>query len=360
MSNNFFAVIMAGGGGTRLWPVSRKGQPKQMLRLTDDRSLFGISVDRIRKIFPLERIFVVTIADQIEALKKEAPGLNNENFIVEPFPRGTASVVGLAAVRLKQIHSDAVMAVLTADHIIENESLFHDVLYEGYRLAGQGYLVTMGIVPDFPSTGYGYIKSGEKISGSNSREVIQFVEKPDKSTAEDYLKKGNYYWNSGMFVWKIDQILDEFERQMPELFRELTNITKYLEKCEYEEKIKDIWSGIHPQTIDYGIMENAENVAVVPAEDLGWSDIGSWDSMYGFLDQDESGNVSNDIYVINLDSQNNLIFSENKKKLIAVIGLDDLVIVEGEKAMLVCSRGDTEKVKEVIQRIRERKLDEYL
>jgi len=131
MSNNFFAVIMAGGGGTRLWPVSRKGQPKQMLRLTDDRSLFGISVDRIRKIFPLERIFVVTIADQIEALKKEAPGLNNENFIVEPFPRGTASVVGLAAVRLKQIHSDAVMAVLTADHIIENESLFHDVLYEG-------------------------------------------------------------------------------------------------------------------------------------------------------------------------------------------------------------------------------------
>lgn len=360
MKKNFYAVIMAGGGGTRLWPVSRKGRPKQLLKISDDKSLYKISIERIQELFSIENIFVVTIADQIKLLKEEVPGLPDENYIVEPFPKGTASVVGLAAVTLKKKDPSSVMAVLTADHIIKNKKLFHQCLMNAYDLAENGYLVTMGIVPDYPATGYGYIQSGKNIENSPAQLVEKFVEKPDRPTAEAYLKEGNYYWNSGMFVWQSDRILVEFKKHMPELHGKLMEILEKIGRQDSHKHLVGIWGTIEPQTIDYGIMEHAKKVTVLPAEDLGWSDVGSWDSLYKLMDSDKHGNVFSLNNVINLDSQDILVYSENAEKVVVVIGLNDLVIVDSEKALLVCSRGETQKVKTIIETLKKKNLTEYL
>lgn len=360
MKAHFFAVIMAGGGGTRLWPISRSGQPKQLLKLVSGKSLFQISINRIEDLFPLQNTKIVTIREQMGDLFKEVPKLSADNFLIEPFPKGTAAVVGLAAVILKKIDAQAVMAVLTADHVIGNEDLFIRLLEQAYDLAQAGHLVTLGITPEYAATGYGYIKTGKKIKGSAARRVTKFVEKPNQETAETYLKMGEYFWNSGMFVWRSDRILQEFERQMPELFRLLLEIGDHYEKDDFQQVLKRKWKEIEPQTIDYGIMEKANDVVVLPAENLGWSDVGSWDSLYRLLEGDENGNVANFESVVDLDAKNNLVFSENADKIIALIGLDDVVIVHAKNALLVCRRGETQKVKQIIEEIKQRGLTEYL
>jgi mannose-1-phosphate guanylyltransferase len=214
MDNHFYAVIMAGGGGTRLWPVSRKQSPKQMLRIIGNQSLFQLAVARLKGLFPPERIYVVTLSEQAESLQAACPELPLDNFLIEPTPRGTASVVGLAASFIKHIDRDAIMVVLTSDHIIENTKLFQQLLTSAYEIAEEDYLVTLGIEPTYPSTGYGYIESGKLLKGKCELpvyEVIRFIEKPDEQKARQFLTKGGYFWNSGMFIWKVDRILEEFE-----------------------------------------------------------------------------------------------------------------------------------------------------
>jgi mannose-1-phosphate guanylyltransferase len=360
MNSHFYAVIMAGGGGTRLWPVSRKKQPKQFLKLTDDRSLFRIALDRISPILPLENIKIVTVRDQIEDLSREVNTLSEDNFLVEPFPKGTAAVVGLAAIILKQIDPDSVMAVLTADHLIENTELFQQLLQTAYGLANEEYLVTLGITPTFPSTGYGYIKAGEQINNREAFRVHRFVEKPIEKIAEEYLNAGGYYWNSGMFIWRSDRILREFERQMPKLFKQLIKISQHYGDSDFYERLHEYWQDIEPQTIDYGIMENAKDVTVLPAANLGWSDIGSWDSLYQTLERDKTGNYANFSRIIEINSKNNLVFSENKDKIIALIDLEDLVIIQAEDALLVCKKGQSEKVRQIIDKMKKNGMDTYL
>jgi len=227
MLNHFYAVIMAGGGGTRLWPLSRVTRPKHMLPLLDERTMFQTSVDRLNSLFPPERILVVTVRDQAPRLRRQCPEIPPENFLIETHPRGTASVVGLAAVVLRSIDPEAVMAVLTSDHIIRDQARFWGLLHVAKEVAEEDYLVTLGITPTIPSTGYGYVQQGDLIGvyqGTKVYRAKRFVEKPDQKKAKELFDRGDHVWNSGMFVWRAERILEEFSRQMPDHHAKLDQI----------------------------------------------------------------------------------------------------------------------------------------
>jgi mannose-1-phosphate guanylyltransferase len=363
MNTHFYAVIMAGGGGTRLWPLSRKKRPKQMLQLVDDRTLFQSAVQRLDGIFQSENIFVVTVADQTQELQAQCPQIPVGNFILEPIPRGTASVVGLAAVALKNLDPEAIMAVLTADHIITNNAKFHRLLRSAYRTAQDGYLVTLGIIPTYPATGYGYIQQGDLIAthvGSQVYDVLRFVEKPTEAKAQEMLQLGSHSWNSGMFVWHVDRILDEFARQMPFLHAKLFNIFQVWGQPEQQEVVLRIWQEITPETIDYGIMENAKNVAVIPAKDLGWSDVGSWDALFDILPSDEDGNIVMGGLHIAIDTQDSLIYLNQDRRLIVTIGVKDLVVVDTGDVTLICRKDQAQKVRQVVGQLQQSPNGDYI
>lgn len=363
MKNHFYAVIMAGGGGTRLWPVSRKSFPKQLLRVNGQQSLYQQAVQRLDGLFADDHILVVTVADQVETLKKEYPSIPDKNFLVEPAPRGTASVVGLAAIHIKSYDPEGVMAVLTADHVIENICMFKELLQYAYEAANNGLLVTLGIEPVYPSTGYGYIEAGSLLMRQENYEIFKanrFVEKPNFELAQELLKKGGYYWNSGMFIWRAERILNEFKKQMPILNKTLQLLLSAIGKDDYDEKLQKEWLQISPQTIDYGIMENADNVVVLPARGLGWSDVGSWDSLADFLEKDENGNIVVGSKPILKDTTGTIIFQSEAGRLCAVIGMENVIIVDTCDVLLVCKRGDAQKVRQVVEILKEQDKQKFL
>ena len=361
MKDNYYAVIMAGGGGTRLWPISRTNRPKQLLSLTEEKSLFQIAIERLDGLFDFDHTYIVTVENQLQDLISQEPSLSLDNFIIEPLPRGTASVVGLAAIYLLGMNKDAVMAILTADHVINNIEEFHILLENAYQIAMDGFLVTLGVEPSFPSTGYGYIKAGRNLDEKTGSFIVEkFVEKPSRNLAENYFQEGGYYWNSGMFVWRADKILVEFGKQMPQVHQKLIAILDHLDCEDSKNYIEKIWPTVEKQTIDYGIMENAQNVVVLPARGLGWSDVGSWDSLYDLLKHDDQENAVKTRQLINQDSKNILIFAENQEKIIAIIGMEDTIIVDSDDALLICKRGDSQKVKQVIEKLKKDNLMKYL
>lgn len=350
--SHYYAVIMAGGGGTRLWPLSRQGNPKQMLQLLEKRSLFQIAVDRLNGLFPYDRILVVTIEDQVQGLRAQCQAIPAENYIIEPLPRGTASVVGLAAIELEKRDPSAVMAILTADHIIQNESGFRSLLTAAHRVAQEGYLVTLGITPSYASTGYGYIQWGEGLDPAVEQpvhRVIKFKEKPDETTAAAMLASGDHVWNSGMFIWRVDQILAEISRQMPELNHGLAQITAAWNTAQKESVVEEVWNQLQPDTIDYGVMEGAERVAVILSADLGWSDVGSWDALDDVLPADENGNIVHGCELIDLDTRNTLAYNSAGHGLIVTIGVEDLVIVSTGDVLLVCQKDQAQRVRDVVK-----------
>lgn len=355
MNQHYYAVIMAGGGGTRLWPLSRRETPKQLLPLVEERSLFQIAIDRLEGVFPPERVYVVTVAEQAEALQAQRPQIPEENFLLEPMPRGTASVVGLAAVALHQRDPQAVMAVLTADHIFEQEGLFRDLLLSAHDAAQNDHLVTLGITPTYPATGYGYIQQGELVEsnrGLRTYRVLQFTEKPDRERAETMLERGDYAWNSGMFVWRTDRIMAEFRRQMPDLSAKLETISQQWKQAEREQVISQVWPTIQPETIDYGIMENAGDVVVIPAEGLGWNDVGSWSALFEVLPTDEKGNLFLTDEHFSLDTRGTLVYKQPSRRLVVTIGVEDLVVVDTEDVVLVCKKDQAQKVRQVVKQLK--------
>lgn len=363
MNEHGYAVIMAGGGGTRLWPLSRRSHPKQMLRLDGKRSLFRIAVDRLADTFPPERILVVTVAEQAAALQAQVPEIPVENFLLEPMPRGTASVVGLAAVALRQRDPQAIMAVLTADHFIQNTSLFSRLLAAALEAAQAGFLMTLGIEPTYPATGYGYIQCGEKVwEGDNlpAYHVVRFKEKPGETQAKEMLASGDHAWNSGMFFWRVDQILSEFERQMPDLYAALLRIEENWGSPQRQTTLQSEWQGIKSETIDYGIMEHALQVAVLPAAGLGWNDVGSWDSLFDVLKADEHGNIAMGGREIALSTRGTLICTDRPDRLVVTIGVEDLVVVDTPDALLICRKEEAQRVREVVKRLKETGEDKYL
>lgn len=363
MNPHTYAVIMAGGGGTRLWPLSRKDKPKQLLPLLGNETMFQSTVARLEALFPPERILVVTVAEQARVMQEQVPAIPKENYLIEPAPRGTASVVALAAAVLQKRDPQAVMAIQTADHHIRNKDLFKYLISSAFDVAEKDYLVTLGITPTFPSTGYGYIQQGEPLSGEYKYPVYtvkRFKEKPDEVTAQQLLQSGDHSWNSGMFVWKTNVILAEVERQMPELFKVVSEISSAWDTPKREAVIQEHWSGLKSQTIDYGIMEHAEKVAVIPAGGLGWSDVGAWDSLFEVLMPDANGNVAVNADHIEIDSHHTLVYSANNGRLMVTIGMDNVIVVDSGDVLLVCKADQAQRVRDVVEKLKKDKQEKYL
>ena len=359
-----YAVIMAGGGGTRLWPVSRKERPKQLLPLIGEETLFQGTVQRLEGMFPPERILVVTVAGQAEEMQQQVPQIPVRNYLIEPGPRGTASVVGLAAAVLQKRDPQAVMVVLPSDHFIRNRDLFDYLIKAAVEVARTNYLVTLGITPTFPSTAFGYIQQGLPVEGNfkyPTYQVLRFKEKPDDSSAQQMLRMGGHSWNSGMFIWKTEQILAEFHNQMPGLASVLDDITNELDTPNAKSKIESVWMDLQNETIDYGVMEKAEKVAVLPAGGLGWSDVGSWDSLFEVLLPDMNGNIGVNGQHLALDTHNTLIYGvHGSERLVVTIGVDNLVVVDTGDVFLVCKSDQSQKVKDVVGHLKKHHQDRYL
>ena len=363
MTQHTYAIIMAGGGGTRLWPVSRKQLPKQLLPLLGKETLFQSTVARLKKLFPLEHIFVVTVAEQARVMQEQVPSIPAENYLIEPAPRGTASVVALAAGVLKNRDPQGVMVIQTADHHIRDNELFNYLINTAMEVAQKNYLVTLGITPTFPSTGYGYIQQGDPLEGEYKYPVYtvrRFKEKPDQATAQQLIKSGDHSWNSGMFVWRADAILSEIEKQMPELYAAVTAIVSAWDTAEREDVLHEHWNNLKSQTIDYGVMEKAERGAVLPAGGLGWSDVGSWDSLFEVLLPDADGNVAVNAQHMEVDSHKTLVYSVDDQRLIVTIGLDDIVVVDSGDVLLVCKADQSQKVRDVVERLKKNNQEKFL
>lgn len=363
-NHSTYAVIMAGGGGTRLWPLSRQPHPKQTLQLIGDRSLFQLACDRLQGFLPPEQILVVTTADLAVTLQAQVPNIPADNFLLEPMPRGTASVVGLAAAVLQARCPSARMCVLTADHYIADISRFQSVMQAALTAADQGWLVTLGIPPTFPATGYGYIQRGESLGNFNGQiihRIQRFKEKPDLETAQSMCASGGYDWNSGMFFWRVDRILVEFARWMPDLSTILAQLTVAWGSPEYNQRLHELWPTIQPQTIDYGIMERAEQTAVVPAQGIGWNDVGSWESLFEALPGDAHGNIIlSTANHLELEDQNSLIYANTPDRLVVTVGLENMIVVDTPQALLVCPRHDAQKVRQVITLLKQNGMERYL
>ena len=359
-----YAVIMAGGGGTRLWPVSRKERPKQLLPLLGQDTLFQSTVARLKDLFPPERILVVTVEEQAREMKLQAPEIPEENYLIEPAPRGTASVVGMAAMVLQKRDPHASMAILPSDHFIRNVDLFHYLLKAAFEVADNGYLVTLGITPTAPSTAYGYIQQGIALDGEYKYPaylVKSFKEKPDEQTAQQLLRSGDHSWNSGMFIWRADTIMNEINRQMPQLGAELKVIGEAWGTSKQNDVLNKRWLVLKNETVDYGVMEKAEQVAVLPAGGLGWSDVGMWSSMFEVLLPDMNGNIAtNSSLHLAHETHNTLVYGGSMDRLIVTIGVDDMVIVDTGDALLVCKSDQSQKVKEVVEHLRKHRQDKFL
>lgn len=340
-------VIMAGGSGTRFWPESRKNRPKQLLRIAGKRTMIRATVERILPHIPFPRIMVITGAAHADEIRRQIPELHAAMVVSEPFGKNTAPCIALAAYKLRKTDPDGVMAVLPADHLIQNEEAFREALAVGAEVArGGDRLVTFGIIPHRPETGYGYIQLGEverEIGTKEFYRVARFVEKPDRARAEEYVASGSYLWNSGMFIWHVGAIIQAFETYLPSISRIMEEISPALNTPHEPDAIARAYADVQSISIDYGIMEKADNVLTLPI-DVGWSDVGSWASLDEVWECDSNGNAAKGQCVI-IESKGCVVLSPSK--LTAVIGLEDLVVVDTADALLVCRKDRAQDVRQL-------------
>lgn len=353
------AVIMAGGSGTRFWPKSRTANPKQFLALASERPLLQETVDRAEGLADKDDIWIVTNKVQAERTAEILSGVKSENIIEEPFARDTAACIGLAAAMAHQKDPDAVMVVMPADHVIKPLGRFVDTIRQGIDIAEKkDALVTFGIVPRFPATCYGYIhvdKTGQGHPESVGR-VREFKEKPDHKTAKTFVCSGDFYWNSGIFVWKSSVILDQIRRHMPTLHQALTVISESIGTDRFSTVLREQYKALEKISIDYGIMEKADNVYVVRS-DFEWDDLGSWNALENHCETDENGNVDVGENCL-LDTKNSVIVGD--KGVIATIGVENLIIIHTGDAVLVADREKEQDVKKLVGMLRDKGMDKYL
>lgn len=356
---SIFALILAGGSGTRLWPRSRKNQPKQLLPLLSKRTMLQETVDRIRPLIPADHIFVVTNASYAASVHQQLPELPRRNIIGEIEGRGTAPSIGLGGLWMQKLDPEAVMISLHADHYIAKPKEFRRVLLDAVRVARDGSLVTLGIKPDRPETGYGYIHRGELVKRLGNQEVYrvaQFMEKPNAATAARFVDSGEYYWNSGIFAWKLTTLWEEYATHQPILCEQLQQIGAALGTSREQATMARVWRKIKNETIDVGIMEKSKRVVTLPI-DIGWSDVGSWATLHDLLPHDTNLNVVVGEH-IGVDTSSSLIYGNNR--LIATVGLKDIIIVDTGDAVLICPKHRAQDVKYIVEALKQAKKDRYL
>ncbi|PKN35500.1 MAG: mannose-1-phosphate guanylyltransferase [Deltaproteobacteria bacterium HGW-Deltaproteobacteria-19] len=355
-----YIVIMAGGRGTRFWPRSRDRKPKHLLDILSERTIIQETVDRLLPLVPPERILIVTGRTHAAELARQLPDIPAENILIEPMGRNTAPCIGLAAHFVRRLDPGAVMAVLPADHLITDGGRFLDVLRAAAEAAAPGHhLVTIGINPTAPETGYGYLELGEEEGTARGEKVWQVRsvrEKPDRETAQAFLAEGCYVWNSGMFVWTAAAIIDAIGQWLPDLAGGLARIDTALGTDRENAVLEDVYPGLPSISVDYGVMEKADNVLVLRG-DFGWSDVGSWDALWEVSPKDPSGNVLKGSVAVT-GTRNSLVVARDR--LVALAGVEDLIVVDTEDALLVCRRGDSQRVKELVDLLEKEGLTQYL
>ena len=358
---NLYGVLMAGGTGTRFWPRSRKASPKQVLNIVQERTMIQATVDRLEGLVDANRLLIVTNAQQKVLINEQLPELADENFVLEPFGRNTAPCIGLAAAHIAAHDPDGVMVVLPADHLITDVKTFQSALQTAadHAVEHDG-LVTLGIMPYEPATGYGYIQSGDQVAENNGHAVYRvqsFAEKPNLETAKRFLESGGFFWNSGMFIWKASTILKEISQQLPDIYEPLQEVQACIGQDNYQAKLEEMYQQIRGISIDFGVMQEASNVFVIPTE-MGWNDVGSWATVYDISEKDEQGVASETKNLINVDSKNCYAYSPDKA--VALVGVEDLMVVDTGDAILICKRDAAQSVKDVVESLKKNGQDHYL
>lgn len=350
-----YAVIMAGGGGTRFWPLSRKETPKQLLNLSGKDAMVNETIARLLQVAEKEDVYIVTNTAQAEKMAAVTAGkLPAGNILKEPSARNTAACIGYAAMKILKTRGDGVMIVTPSDAYIRDEAEYARILGVAVEAAEKsGALVTIGITPTFPATGYGYIN----FEGDGAvKRVKRFVEKPDLETAKRYLTSGGYVWNSGVFVWKASVILEKFRILLPDIYADLEKLAASFGTSEEDETLNAVYPQIRSISVDYGIMEKSDDILVVPGE-FGWNDVGSWDMMSVLHEEDENGNIALGDALV-LESKNTTVYAGSR--LVAVVGTDDLVVVETPDAVMVCPKSRAQDVKRIVDALKEKGRTEVL
>jgi len=363
MATKLYPVIMAGGSGTRFWPLSRRDRPKQFLALAGDEPLLAATVSRLPPLARARETFIVCGPKHAAAARRLLPKLPEQNFIVEPCARNTAPCVGLAALHVARRDPRGIMAMLPADHHIARPPAFRDALAAAADLAEKGAIATIGIRPSRPETGYGYLKLGPRLAARGRKgkgaahKVERFVEKPDLVTAARYLADGSYLWNSGIFAFRADVILEEIRRVMPVLGEQLDAIQRAIGTPSYKKTLARIFPECPSISIDYGVMEKSTRIAVVPA-DFGWSDVGSFAALPDVRPTDHLGNVAEGDAVV-LDARNVVVLAKGGRP-VAVVGIDDVIVVDAGDAVLVCRCDRAQDVRQAVEELSRRGRDEVL
>jgi mannose-1-phosphate guanylyltransferase len=354
---NLYALIMAGGVGSRFWPRSKEKTPKQLLKIFGDNTMIQDTVKRLDRVIPKENIFIITNKVQREEISKQLPEIPSQNILEEPFGRNTAACIGLASIMIQEKSNDGVTIVLPADHIIRDKVSFQETLTSAAKFANESKgLITIGIIPTRPETGYGYIQIDDTIVKDNIHKVLTFAEKPNYTTAVRFLESGDFLWNSGMFIWRIDSILEEIRKYMPELYEGLESIRKSIHTPNFEEVLIKVYGQLRNISVDYGIMEKSQKVFLTKGN-FSWSDVGSWEEVYQLSEKNVEGNAIVGKVFTN-GTNESYIYSPDK--FAAVIGADNFIVINTDDALLICRRDKAQDVKMIIEYLKFSKMNEHL
>jgi mannose-1-phosphate guanylyltransferase len=356
---NYYVVIMAGGSGTRLWPISRSNLPKQLHSFGNEKSLIQETYDRVQDLVPPENIYISLVESILKTSQKQLPKVKKENFIIEPVAKNTAPSLALVAATIFKRDPHGIVITLASDHVVNKLPNFIAAVKRAFIFASKNpdYFTTVGIQPDKPDTGLGYIKVGRKFENTEVFNVDQFVEKPNIIKAKQYVKSGKYLWNASYFIWRADKLLEMYEKYSPEIYGITTKILPFIGTRNGQKEINKIYLEMPKEPVDTAIAEKVEKIAVVPA-DLGWSDIGSWSTLYDLLAQKSGNHTVSQGNHIGVDDQNCLVYAQDK--LLATVGLENVVIVDTPDVTLVCNKAKAQDIKKLIEKIKETKEQHHL
>lgn len=357
MTRPFYAIVPAGGSGTRLWPLSRSHRPKFLLPLPGPRTMIQETLHRLAPVCNDANIFVITGVAHATMVARQLPNLEADQIVIEPMARGTGPAIGLGVALAERRDPDAIVGSFAADHFVERPDEFADTIRAAIEVAEQDYLVTIGIQPSFAETGYGYICAGDELGSYynlKASQVAEFKEKPDLATAEQYVASGRYMWNASMFLWKAGVFMQELRRLLPDVAAALSTIVDDWDTSRREQTLAEVWPTIKDITIDHGIMEHSDRVAVVPGT-FGWSDLGDWHGVAKIIQNgntEESEHVVIDADLLAHDAHNLMVYGNGRP--IAVIGIDNIVVVDTDDAVLVCERSRSQEVKSIVDMLKQR------